>query len=93
MPKLKTRELKLIEMRDEKHLNTYSCYPKKDPDVSKKEMELSKSTSKFLQAECYRWSFKIENGRPVKPVLGLTPRQKIELRETWRKMYNDFFYQ
>ena len=29
MPKLTTKELKLIEMRDENHLKTYSCYPKK----------------------------------------------------------------
>ena len=92
LPKLTTRELELIEMKDESHLKTYSCYPKKDPDVSKKEMELSESTSKFLHADCYRWSFKIENGRPVKPFLGLSPRREIEIRETWCRMYNYFVH-
>ena len=85
LPKLSTRELELVEMRDEDHLKTYSCYPKKDPDVNKKEMELSESTSKFLNAECYRWSFKIENGRSIKSYLGQSPQQKKELRETRRR--------
>ena len=63
LPKLTDKELKLVKMRDENHLKTYSCYglPGRDPDIDENEMNLSKSKSKFLKADCFRYTFKIEN--------------------------------
>ena len=84
LPKLTEEELKLIEVRDEDHLKTYSSYglPEQDPDISEEEMKLSDSKSKFLKSDCFRWSFKIENCHTAKPVLSNTDssQSQTELR-------------
>ena len=71
LPELTEEELKLVELRDEDHLKTYSSFelPDQDPDIAEKEMQFSESKSKFLKSDCFRWSFKIENSPKVEPVL------------------------
>ena len=98
LPKLTKQEVKLVRLRDEDHLKTYSTYglPEQDPDIDEKEMKLSKTKSKFLISNCFRWSFKLENHSADKavpsnpefsqPQIGLRkpcPNCNVFHRKTW----------
>ena len=58
-PKLTEDEMKLVQVRNEDHLNTYMDYlgPYKStsyPDVDAEEMKKSNSKSKYVHARCAR---------------------------------------
>ena len=58
-PKLTKEELKLVELKDEAHLLSYSNYSHKffrggDPDVDPEEMKKSDSKDKFVYSSCWR---------------------------------------
>ena len=57
-PKLTNKELKLVEKADEDHLKTYSKYLLLDnnPDVDIDEMKRSDSKSKYVHANCVRYT-------------------------------------
>ena len=68
-PKLTEKEMKLVESKNEDHLESYLAYEcglsgLSDPDVDENEMMLSDSKSKFVNIECGRFTCKIIN-RPV----------------------------
>ena len=58
LPMLTKEELKLVEIKDEKFMNTFR-HP--DPDVKQAEMTASESKSKFVYAECRRRTYQIKN--------------------------------
>ena len=58
-PKLAEEELKLVEKKDLNYMKTFQHG--KDADVSEAKMKMSKSDSKFVDASCYRDTFKIKN--------------------------------
>ena len=58
-PKLTKEELKLVELKDETHLLSYSNYSLKffrggNPDVDPEEMKKSDSKDKFVYSSCWR---------------------------------------
>ena len=55
-PKLTEEEMKLVEVRNEEHLRTYSAHSvfQLNPDVDVDEMKRSNSRSKFVHARCIR---------------------------------------
>ena len=54
-PKLTNEELKLVQERNEEHLNTYLDYfYGHNPDVDVEEMKKSDSKSKYVYARCLR---------------------------------------
>lgn len=56
-PILASKELKLVEKRNEDHLMTYWYhYEGYNPDVDIKEMKRSNSKSKYVLAHCSRWT-------------------------------------
>ena len=93
LPKLTKKELRLVELRDEVHLKTYSSYglPKQDLDIDEKEMKRSESKSKFLMSNCFRWSLKIENYVPAESVFSKTEssQSKVELCRPCSKCNGD----
>ena len=58
LPKLTTKEMKLVERKDIGYLKTFWHTV---PDVPKAEMLLSESNSKFVYSRCWRETFTIEN--------------------------------
>ena len=55
LPKLSKEELQLIDIRDEKHLKTYSYYlTDKNVDVDVEEMKRSDSKDKYVKVSCRR---------------------------------------
>ena len=59
-PKLTKKELKLVELKKEDHLSTYSYhYVGQNHDVSPDEMEKSDSKSKYVLVRCNRVSFRL----------------------------------
>ena len=64
-PKLTEKEMKLVESKNEDHLESYLAYEYgDDPDVDENEMMLSDSESKFVFIDCERFTCKIIN-RPI----------------------------
>jgi len=58
MPKLTEEELKLVENKNEDHLNSYyEHYLERNPDVDPEEMKKSDSSSKYVHGCCRRWTF------------------------------------
>ena len=54
-PKLTDEELKLVEEKNEEHLQSYQdFYFKRNPDVDPAEMKRSDSESKYVKVWCYR---------------------------------------
>lgn len=71
-PKLNETEMKLMNLKDEHHLNSHSWYldggeeegedfSSKNPDVNESEMRLSGSKSKYVDILCDRSTFVIQN--------------------------------
>ena len=58
-PKLTQQELKLVEKKDKKYMNTFGTHL--SADVSKADMEASESNSKFVHGYGGRTTFTIEN--------------------------------
>ena len=57
-PKLTQQELKLIEMKDQDHLQEYVWHIiGRQVDVDSDEMENSESDSKYVRAQCVRYTF------------------------------------
>ena len=57
-PKLTQEELKLIEMKDQDHLQEYVWHIiGRQVDVDSDEMENSESDSKYVRAQCVRYTF------------------------------------
>lgn len=57
-PKLTEEELKLVEERNEQHLNTYEDhFHGINPDVNLEEMKKSDSASKYVHGPCIRQTF------------------------------------
>ena len=58
-PQLTEEELKLVENKNEDHLNTYlyHCSYGKNPDVDPVEMKKSDSESKYVHGGCWRRTF------------------------------------
>ena len=57
-PKLTDDEMKLVEERNDLHLRTYAFYyAGQNPDVNDEEMKRSDSKSKYVQGDCYRYTF------------------------------------
>ena len=55
LPKLSEEELKLVEKRNEEHLESYDHFLfDLDPDVDPDEMKKSNSRSKYVDTECCR---------------------------------------
>merc|ERR1711917_53243 len=65
-PKLTEKEMKLVESKNEDHLQSYVDYALDggNPDVDENEMMLSDSKSKFVFIDCERFTCKIIN-RPI----------------------------
>ena len=58
LPKLTSKELKLIANKDQGHLKTYSVFGDgRNPDVNEDDMNLSESKSKFVYQLCLRDSY------------------------------------
>jgi len=58
LPKLTNEELKLIEMKDQDHLQEYVWQIIGRPvDVDPEEMKQSESDSKYVRAHCVRYTF------------------------------------
>ena len=54
-PKLTKEELKLVEVRNKDHMETYSVHlDGSNPDVEPEEMKKSDSKAKFVHVVCYR---------------------------------------
>ena len=70
-PMLTKEELKLVEQRNQDHLESYIWhYDGKNPDIDKEEMDKSESKSKFVRGACGRYTFMLklkENTRKRKP--------------------------
>ena len=58
LPKLTEAELKLVERKDKKYMQTF-WHP--NADVDEAEMKLSESDSKYVNGLCRRTTFTIEN--------------------------------
>ena len=69
-PMLTAEELKLVEQRNQDHLESYIWYFTGDnPDIEKEEMKKSESKSKFVRGACGRYTFMLklkENTRKQK---------------------------
>ena len=79
LPKLTNEELKLVAKKDLNYMNTFVY--QMDADVSKAEMQASKSNSKFVMAICRRETLMLEN----------PPKQKNRLRSVSNAaLYNHF---
>ena len=65
-PKLTEKERKLVESKNEDHLQSYFDYALagENPDVDENEMMLSDSESKFVFISCWRFTCKMIN-RPI----------------------------
>ena len=58
LPKLTNEEMKLVEMKDQEHLEEYVWYFIGRPvDVDAVEFEESESNSKYVRAKCVRYTF------------------------------------
>ena len=62
-PKLTEKEMKLVELKDEYHMESYAAYWD-IKDVDEAEMKLSDSKSKFVNILCFRDTFVLQN-RPI----------------------------
>ena len=62
LPKLTKDKMALVDLKDTNFLSTF--YESENPDVTKKEMELSVSDSKFIFGQCRRRTFRIIRGKP-----------------------------
>ena len=60
-PKLKEKEMKLVESKDEYHMASYTAL---DMDVDDTKMKTSESKSKFVFVNCTRLTFVLTN-RPI----------------------------
>merc|ERR1711924_109343 len=83
LPKLTEKEKKLVEEKDKDHLMSYADHAllKRDPDVSKKEMDESESKSKFVRGWCWRVTF-ILNVESMEGMSSDTEDQTISGLET-----------
>ena len=61
LPELTAEELKLVEQKDEKFMDTFYCTKFRNADVRKAEMAASESKSKFVYAEGRRRTYTINN--------------------------------
>ena len=62
LPKLTDGELKLVEKKDQDHLQEYVWRIIERPfDVDPDEMEKSESDSKYVRAYCVRYTFLLKN--------------------------------
>ena len=60
-PMLTKEELKLVEQRNQDHLESYSWhYLGRNPDIDKEEMDKSESKSKFVRGACDRYTFMLK---------------------------------
>ena len=61
-PMLTVKEKKLVESKNEEHLQTYSKHSwyGENPDVDPKEMALSDSKSKFVHSHCWRMTYPLK---------------------------------
>ena len=60
-PMLTKEELKLVEQRNQDHLESYYLhYNGKNPDIDKEEMDKSESKSKFVRGACGRYTFMLK---------------------------------
>ena len=70
LPMLTKEELKLVEQRNQQHLESYFWhYDGRNPDIDKEEMDKSESKSKFVRGACTRCTFMLtlkENTRKQK---------------------------
>ena len=63
-PKLTDEELKLVETKNEDHLNTYFYHCSlRNPDVDPDEMKKSDSKSKYVHGECFRRTYSLTLGK------------------------------
>ena len=59
-PKLTKEEMKLVELKNQDHLNTYwDHYFGENPDVNAEEMKKSDSKSKFVHGKCFRRTYSL----------------------------------
>ena len=60
-PMLTAEELKLVEQRNQDHLESYLAhYVGRNPDIDKEEMDKSESKSKFVRGVCGRYTFMLQ---------------------------------
>lgn len=61
LPRLPEDKMELVEMKDVEYSRSFRV---KNPDVSKRKMQLSKSESKFIYGNCYRKTKRITKPKP-----------------------------
>jgi len=70
LPELTEEELKLVELKNEDHLKTYFSYGL--PGTKSWTSE-----TKYLQSNCFRWSFKIQNPSIVSSKKAQRPKLQL----------------
>lgn len=61
LPMLTKTELKLVEQKNQEHLESYARhYFGRNPDIVKEEMDKSESKSKFVRGTCWRETFMLK---------------------------------
>ena len=86
-PKLTEEELKLVEVKNKDHLNSYLNYPihGRNPDVDPVEMKKSDSTDKYLHGRCWRRTFPLTLEKNTEQEI---EEQEIEEQEIEEKTKN-----